>query len=178
MMDKEEVKTCGRILGVDPGSRFTGFAVIEPRFSNRPLFCPQDFKIVDAGVFRAKEKDPAFKRIGEMYKAMLAIMRECKPKTCVLEGVFLGKNVKSALMLGQVRGAFVAASHDAGVGVDEVAPTTVKKIIAGRGGASKGEVELALKAHLGFDRGNLPQDVTDALAIALSYSLKKVWMTD
>jgi len=167
-----------RVLGIDPGSRLTGFAVIEPKSLDTPCFSPRDFKIIDAGVLRARDRDPPFLRIGEMHKTILSIIEEHKPSMCVLETVFLGKNVRSALMLGQVRGAFISAGILSGIQVDEIASTTVKKVVAGRGHASKEEVGLALQVQLGFERGSLPLDVTDALAIALSYSLKKVWTSD
>lgn len=168
-----EVVRRNRILGIDPGSYCTGFAVIEVKgVATHSIIGPSSYRIVDAGVLRASSKDKIFPRIGKLHSTMRSIVSEHKPDVSVLEKVFLGPNVVSALTLGQVRGAFIAASIDSGVAVDEIASTSVKKIIVGKGHASKEEVSAALGVQVGFVRGSLPFDVSDALAIALAYGIK------
>lgn len=162
-----------RIIGIDPGSLVAGFAVIERK--RERVMNPHDFKILEAGVLRSPKSLKYADRIGMMHESMHELMLEFKPQVCILENVFFGKNVQSALTLGQARGAFISAACRSHVLVEEIPSTTVKKIISGRGHASKEEVHLALKALIGFDKGRLPHDASDALAIALSFGLKDSW---
>ena len=158
------------ILGVDPGSRVAGYAFIRARKANPVL--PTDFDVVEAGVLRASADLPYAQRIGLMHEALHGLVLQHGPDVCVLEKAFFDKNVSSALKLGEVRGAFIAACARCSVPVDEITPAEVKKTITGNGRAEKELVSLSLKTLMGFDRGALPHDVTDALAISLCFGLR------
>lgn len=158
------------VLGIDPGSRCAGYAFIRARGAS--TMQPRDFEILDAGLLRAHVDLPAWQRIGLLHEAIYDLMQKHRPEVCVLEKAFCDKNVASALRLGEVRGAFIAAAGRAMVGVEEITPSEVKKTITGNGRADKESVSLTLKALIGFDRGRLPHDVTDALAISLCYGLR------
>ncbi|MBP6218132.1 MAG: crossover junction endodeoxyribonuclease RuvC [Oligoflexales bacterium] len=160
-----------RILGVDPGSRIAGFALIDSSCP-RPVF-PRDFSVLDVGVIRFTGKESVVDRIGQLHNALYELIRELKPSICVFENVYSGKNPLSALKLGQVRGAFIAAAARCSVKAEEIASTRVKSLVTGRGHASKTEVSEALKLLMGFEQGSLPHDASDALAIALSYGLQR-----
>lgn len=162
-----------RIMGIDPGTLIAGFAVVEAR-KDSPMN-PRDFKIIGAGVLRTHKKLSSWERIGMMHQSMHELMLEFQPKVCVLENVYFGKNVRSAITLGQVRGAFISAAARSNASVEEIASTTVKKLISGNGHAGKDEVLLALNALIGFEKGKLPYDASDALAIALSFALSEAW---
>ena len=162
-----------RIMGIDPGTLIAGFAVVEARIP-APMN-PRDFKILEVGVLKIKKSLTSWDRIGMMHQSMYELIAEFKPKICVLENVYFGKNVRSALTLGQVRGAFISAACRCEANIAEIASTSVKKIISGNGHSGKEEIYLALQALLGFDKGKLPYDASDALAIALSFSLMAAW---
>lgn len=157
------------ILGIDPGSRVAGYAFI--RSKNRRAMLPVDFMVVEAGVLRADARLAYDVRIGLLHCALHELIERHAPQVCVLEKAFYDKNVSSAIKLGEVRGAFIAACARADVKTEEITPAEVKKIIAGNGRAEKEQVALALKALMGFDRGDLPHDVTDAVAIALCFGM-------
>lgn len=158
------------ILGIDPGTRTVGFAFIRARTAHPVL--PRDFAIVEAGVLRADPDLPYGERIGLLHATLHDLLVEREPDVCVLEKAFFDKNASSALKLGEARGAFIAACARAGVPILEITPAEVKKTITGNGRAEKEQVSLSLKVLMGFDRGRLPHDVTDALAISLCFGMK------
>jgi len=110
-------------------------------------------------------------RIGLLHEALYDLVVEWKPDLVIMEDAFFGANARSALKLGMARGALLAAVSRTGLPVKEVSPTHVKKTVTGSGAADKEKISLALKALIGFERGNLPYDATDALAIALCYGV-------
>lgn len=163
------------ILGLDPGSRVAGFAFVRSKTGRASS--PRDFEVLDAGALKAPLDLPHAERIGLLHEALHELLIKYQPKVCVVERVFVDKNPNSAIKLGEVRGAFIAACGRAGVEVDEITPAEVKKTITGNGRADKEMVSLALEALMGFERGRLPHDVTDALAISLCFglSLARKW---
>ena len=158
-----------RILGVDPGSRIAGYAVIESR--KAVPYQPRDFVILDAGAVKANPKLVCSERIGFLHEAFHELAAEWRPSICVMEKSFVGVNYNSSLRWGEARGALLSAFHRLRIPIAEVTPTRVKLAITGRGQAAKEDVALALGSLLQFKRGNLPYDVSDALAIALYYGL-------
>jgi len=162
-------KALTTIVGVDPGSRITGFAVIRARKSH-PL-TPRDYEIVDAGVLRVPDGPTYAERLGLLHDAMHSLLERHKPEFFVLERAFYDKNAATALRLGELRGAYIAASSRHGIPTHEITPAEVKKTITGNGRAEKSMVSLAVEALTGFKRGDLPHDVTDALAISICFAL-------
>ena len=132
---------------------------------------PSDFRIVTVGVLKTKVNDPYLQRIGSLHKALYHMAQEGQPDVCVIEKEFVGVNYRSALKLGEARGALISAVQRLNIAVEEVMPTEVKKAVTGYGHASKDQVNIAVKILLRFDKGNLPFDATDALAIALFYGM-------
>lgn len=157
------------ILGLDPGSLRTGYAFIASA-QDRPR-SPRDFSIIDAGILRISANLQYQERIAKLHEAVHALILQHRPTVCVIEKAFCDKNVNSALKLGELRGAYICAAARAAVRVEEITPAEVKKTIAGNGRADKEQVSRAVRALTGFERGDLPHDVTDALAISLSYGL-------
>jgi len=133
---------------------------------------PRDFEIIEAGVLRADPNLAHGERIGLLHVALHELMERLTPDACVMEKAFCDKNVSTALKLGEVRGAFIAAGARLGLPTFEITPAEVKKTITGNGRSEKELVSLSLKALMGFDRGTLPHDVTDAVAIALCLALR------
>ncbi len=158
-----------RILGVDPGSMIAGFACLEIRKLGSIQL--GDVRLITAGVVRTEQKEPMWKRIGQLNLAMNGLMDELRPNICVVERAFFGANVATAIKLGEVRGAIISSACASGVVVEEATPAEVKKTIAGNGRATKEDVARAVETFMKFKRGALPFDATDALAIALYYGL-------
>jgi crossover junction endodeoxyribonuclease RuvC len=158
------------ILGIDPGSRLVGFAAITP-VHPRPVH-PKHFCIAHAGVLRCKDSVDIVVRIGQLHQAMHGLIGEIQPTVCVIESAFIGINPRSALLLGQARGSLLAACARFDLPIRELSPTEVKKAITGKGNADKEQVAVALGQLMGFDRQGMSYDVSDALAIALTYGLQ------
>lgn len=149
-----------RILGIDPGSRLTGFGLID-------VDGPRS-RYVDSGCVRVAGADFAT-RLGEIFTGISELVREYRPDEIALERVFVHRNVDSALKLGQARGAALCAVAVAGVPVHEYSPSQIKQAVVGRGGAAKAQVQHMVTALLGLRRA--PQaDAADALAAALSHA--------
>jgi crossover junction endodeoxyribonuclease RuvC len=148
-----------RILGLDPGSRRTGFGVIECRGS--------DLVPVVHGCLNVAAEAPAA-RLRKIFEGLHALMNEHAPAEVAIERVFVSKNVDSALKLGQARGAALCAIPS-GTPVFEYAPRAIKLAVVGSGGAEKFQVAHMIRSLLGLaDRPGA--DAADALAVALCHA--------
>jgi crossover junction endodeoxyribonuclease RuvC len=150
-----------RILGIDPGSRITGFAVIDSdgRRSQH----------VDSGCIRLDTGVPVPQRLGDLYQEVAAIVERHRPVELAIEQVFLAKNADSALKLGQARGAAICAALSVGVEVHEYSPKSVKQAVVGSGGADKVQVQHMIKVILSMNE-DPAEDQADALAVAVCHA--------
>ena len=148
-----------RILGIDPGSRFTGFGIIEVDGS-RAL--PIHQGVIKAGSGEFPE------RLGIIFSGISDLIDEFRPDEVAVETVFVSKNASSALKLGQARGAAVCAAIAKGLPVAEYSPRSVKQAIVGRGGADKLQVQHMVTVLLQL-KEKLAEDAADALAVALCH---------
>jgi crossover junction endodeoxyribonuclease RuvC len=150
-----------RILGIDPGSRVTGYGVIDSdgRRSVR----------VASGVIRAAAAGTFADRLRAIFAGVSAVVAEQRPQVVAVEQVFLHRNADSALKLGQARAAALCATFDPGLPVHEYAARSVKQAIVGSGGAEKTQVAHMVAVLLGY-REPLLEDEADALAIALCHA--------
>jgi crossover junction endodeoxyribonuclease RuvC len=158
-----------KILGIDPGSRVIGFALLGA--TKAVPLSPRDWVVLDAGVLRASPDLAMPTRLGEIHTALYELTLELQPTNVAIEKAFHGVNAATAIKLGEARGALIAAVARLGIPISEITPAQVKRLIAGHGAASKDQVYLALQALMGFNKGRLPHDASDALAIALTASL-------
>ncbi|MBY0399881.1 crossover junction endodeoxyribonuclease RuvC [Myxococcota bacterium] len=150
-----------RILGVDPGSVATGFGSIE-RLSGRLVHRRH-------GVLRPPPAASLASRLAYLHAELLAIVRGEAPDAVVVERVFLASNPRSALVLGQARGAVLACLGEAGVTVVELSARQVKKSVTGSGGADKAQVQSMVVRLLSLAEIP-PADAADALALALTHA--------
>lgn len=153
-----------RILGIDPGSRATGYGLIE-------LTTNFEVRYVASGCIRTrKEEFPS--RLRVIYEGIDLVVSEYSPDECALEEVFVAHNPNSALKLGQARGAAMVAvmAHD--IEISEYAARKVKNLVVGTGRATKDQVQYMVKALLHLD-GELSMDASDALAIAICHAFSK-----
>jgi crossover junction endodeoxyribonuclease RuvC len=148
-----------RILGIDPGSRFTGYGIIEVHGDRA--------ECVAHGVIRTgKGEFP--QRLGTIFSDLRDLIRDHQPDQAAIESVFINRNPGSALKLGQARGAAVCAVIAHGLPVYEYSPRSVKQAVVGRGSADKAQVNHMVSVLLKMP-GEIGEDAADALAVALCH---------
>jgi len=152
--------TASTVLGLDPGSRNTGWGIVREASGV--------VELVDAGVIRVQSLGEIDLRLGAIFDALSELIVRYKPVEAAMEDVFVAKNPGSALKLGQARGAAMAACAVAGVRVAAYEPTVVKKSLVGVGRAEKSQVAFMVAQVLGC-RKILAVDATDALAVAVCH---------
>lgn len=145
------------ILGIDPGSQFTGFGLVKTDGHR--------IEHLSHGVIAAPQAMDFHDRIGIISVELEALIERTRPDITVIERIFLGKNADSAFKLGHARGVAMAAAVRAGCEFVEYAARAVKKGITGSGTSSKEQVQLVLFAALGI-RTQARADASDALALA------------
>lgn len=148
-----------RILGLDPGSRATGYGVIE--------CAGREIRYLASGCIRPGS-GPFLDRLGHIYRGVATLIREHRPDEVAVEQVFLAVNPASALKLGQARGAAVAAAAAAECPISEYAARQVKLAVVGTGSASKAQVQHMVRVLLRLS-GTPAADAADALAIAICH---------
>lgn len=147
-----------RILGVDPGMGSTGFGLIEFERQGSLLYR-------ESGVLRPRGTSVP-SRLQQIFCGLTRLIESAKPRFMAVERPFFGKNVKSAMLLGQARGAALLAAAETGLEVQEISPLEVKQAVVGYGRADKGQIQAMVRAILGI-RQVLSADAADALAVAL-----------
>jgi crossover junction endodeoxyribonuclease RuvC len=148
------------VLGVDPGSRITGYGLVEK--NDRNLTC------VHTGLIRPPEKTPFYKRIHTIFESMVEIMGRYQPSEMAIEDLFYAKNIQSSLKLGHARGAVLIAAVQCNIPIFEYTPLEIKKSVVGYGRADKEQVRSMVQVILQF-REELPLDASDALAAAICH---------
>lgn len=148
-----------RILGIDPGSRYTGYAVVD--------VVESDARVVEHGVLKLPQKQPVTERLKLLDTSLRELVGEHRPDEVVVEEAFAARNVRSALVLGQVRGVVIVAAG-AGCPVFEYSARAVKKAVVGYGQADKHQVAQMVTALLELAE-TPPQDAADALALTLCH---------
>lgn len=149
------------VLGVDPGSRITGYGVIS-EISGALL-------LVDAGIIRTEISASLDHRLGWIFSQLREIIALHRPEESAVENVFQARNAASALKLGQARGAAIVACAQAGVPVFSYEPTMIKKSLVGVGRADKSQVAFMVARLLGVSRPDWTPDCSDALAVAVCH---------
>ena len=149
------------ILGLDPGSRFTGYGLIHQEGSR--------LRHIDNGLIVLTDYETLAERLKHLFEKVTSIIDEFKPTAAAIENVFYSKNVASTIKLSHARGVLMAACGIKGLKVSEFTPLEVKKAVVCYGGASKDQVQKMVRVLL-----NLPaiaeENASDALAVALCQS--------
>lgn len=149
------------ILGIDPGSRVTGYGVIEASGGNSIY--------IDSGCIRTDPKAELSERLGQIFEGINEIIRLYLPQEVGVEQVFMAKNADSALKLGQARGAAIVACTTLKIPVFEYTARQVKQAVVGTGSAQKEQVQLMVCQLLKLHKS--PQeDAADALGVALCHT--------
>ncbi|MFG6666547.1 crossover junction endodeoxyribonuclease RuvC [Halomonas sp. HNIBRBA4712] len=159
-MDEGPAAAPRRILGIDPGSRITGYGVIE-LVNAKPRY-------VASGCIRTAD-GALEQRLAQIYAGLAEVVGLHRPTEVSVERVFMAKNADSALKLGQARGVALVCMANHGLGIAEYAARQIKQAVTGQGGADKAQVQHMVTAILNLSA--TPQaDAADALAIALSHA--------
>lgn len=149
-------------MGIDPGTHKAGYAVVDAS--------PKGLRVVDCGVVRAKGKKDLPNRLKDLYDGLLQVISLHEPDTLAVEECFYGKNIQSTVKMGEGRGVALLAAAVCNVPVAEYSPAEVKKSVVGNGQAHKSQVQRMVQALLGLPEPPEPDDVADALAIAICHS--------
>ncbi|MCU7944576.1 MAG: crossover junction endodeoxyribonuclease RuvC [Candidatus Thiodiazotropha sp. (ex Cardiolucina cf. quadrata)] len=149
-----------RIIGIDPGSRMTGYGLIDTDGMHSVY--------LSHGVIKLSG-EPLPPRLGEIFATISGLIQEHQPDVMAIEQVFVAKNPSSALKLGQARGAAICAAVYCGLSVAEYTPTRIKQAVVGTGRAEKAQIQHMVQMILGL-RQKPQADAADALAVALSHA--------
>lgn len=148
------------ILGIDPGSRITGYGIIRETH--------QTLAYVDSGCIKTKDL-PLSVRLLQIFDDICALMQRFNPDEVVIEQVFMHDNASSALKLGQARGAALVAAASFRIPISEYSPREVKQAVVGYGGAEKTQIKHMVLQLLKLTQ--LPQtDAADALALSICHA--------
>ncbi len=148
-----------RILGIDPGSRYTGYGLIEK--------AGRDLRMIEGGYIILGDK-PLPERLGKIFTEITSMIREFDPDVMCIEQVFVSNNAKSALTLGQARGAAVCAGVNSHLPVYEYSAKQIKQAVVGKGAARKEQVQFMVRLLLKLEETPQP-DMADALACAICH---------
>ena len=151
-----------RVLGIDCGSEYTGFGVVEET-AERKLVCHTN------GAIKLKSGTAMAAKLQKIFAELTAIIVEHRPEIVAIEDVFYAINVKTALKLGQVRGVAMLAASSAGLPVAEYSPLSIKSAVVGYGRAEKHQVQQMVMRLLSLAEAPAPMDASDALAIAICH---------
>jgi len=150
-----------RILGIDPGIAIVGYGVIDKE-GNR-------YKTVAYDAVTTRAHTPLEERLESVYNGINEIIKTYKPDAMSIEELFFNNNAKTALTVGQARGVIILAAVQNKLPVYEYTPLQVKQALTGYGRASKGQIQQMMKSMLGLAQIPKPDDVADALAIAVCH---------
>lgn len=151
----------GRVLGVDPGTRVVGYAILD-------VPAPGRFDYVECGVLDVRKQGELGPRLVALAAGLREIIEEFSPAQLAIERAFHGLNAASALKLAEARGALKLVALERGLAVSEYAPAMIKRAVVGRGRATKAEVQA--RVRLLCRLGSAPKsDAADAVAIAICH---------
>lgn len=151
-----------RVLGIDCGSEYTGYGLVEEGPGHRLFSCA-------AGAIHLRLRDSMAVKLQHIYSQLSHLIAEHQPEVVAIEEVFYALNVKSALKLGQVRGVAMLAASAAGLEVAEYSPLSIKSAVVGYGRAEKHQVQDMVMRLLSLPEPPEPADAADALAIAICH---------
>lgn len=152
-----------RTLGIDPGLRLTGYGCVDlADGSIEPT-------LVEGGVLQFSAKDSLEDRLVEMYQSLTELIAELRPQRVAVEKLFAHyKHPNTAILMGHARGVILLAARQAGLDIDHLPSTEVKKSVTGDGHATKEKMQLAVQTQCRLAEPPHPADVADAIAIALT----------
>jgi crossover junction endodeoxyribonuclease RuvC len=150
------------VIGIDPGAANTGFGVVRTMGDRMAA--------LDGGVIETQPDLPVEERLAQIHKALSQLVAWHEPKAMALEDLFFGRNVGSALSVGQARGVALLAAAERKVPCFDYTPQAVKKAVCGSGSADKGQVQRMVASLLGLPEPPAPDHAADAFAVAICHA--------
>ncbi len=151
-----------RILAIDPGTAITGYGLID-QLGNK-------FTVIDYNCIRTPAQLSLDKRLCTIYEELGQLIKQYQPDHFAIEELFFNKNVKTALSVAHARGVAILAAANQGIPVYEYTPLQVKQAVVGYGRAEKAQVQFMVKTIMGLPVVPKPDDVADALALAICHA--------
>jgi crossover junction endodeoxyribonuclease RuvC len=150
-----------RVLGIDPGSIITGYGIVEKKGKN--------LNTLKWGAIRTKRNQSFPEKLKKIYDDLCEIIKDYEPSVAAIENIFFAENAKSALKLGQVRGATIVALINSGLKTAEYTPLEIKQSITGYGRSDKNQIRIMVTKLLCLKETPQPFDASDALAVAICH---------
>ena len=153
------------ILGIDPGTVRVGYGVIEKR--------GHALKTIDCGIIGDKDRD-AMERLAYIGSEIKALIKKCGPDIIGIERIYFSKNKKTAISVAEARGVIVFVAKNMGIPILEFTPNDIKSVVAGDGRCDKESLRKMVAITLGERKIDGPDDISDALAIAIRASFENL----
>jgi crossover junction endodeoxyribonuclease RuvC len=150
-----------RVLGIDPGTAITGYAIVEETEGR--------LQLVVIGVITTPAKTPLPSRLQQIYGELAQIVATHQPDSSAVEELFFSRNARTAMSVGHARGVTLLALADAGLPIVEYTPMQIKQAVTGYGNAGKHQVQEMVRMLLNLDDVPKPDDAADAAAVAICY---------
>jgi crossover junction endodeoxyribonuclease RuvC len=152
-----------KVIGIDPGTASCGYGIVHEKDGR--------LKAIDHGWWQTPAGQRPELRLKTIFDGVAELIAAHRPDAVALEESFVGADARTALSVGQARGAVMVAAASAGVGCAEYAPARVKQVVCGYGRAEKQQVQKMVKAILSLDTAPTPSHASDALAVAICHAL-------
>jgi crossover junction endodeoxyribonuclease RuvC len=153
------------VLGVDPGLRITGWGIVGA--------AGDGLRSLGSGTIALRGDRPTAERLHHIFHELLGVIERWRPAEVAVEDPFVARNARSALAIGEARAVALLAATEAGLPVQDYAPTEVKLAVAGYGRSDKRQVQEMVRLQLGLATVPEPVDAADALAVALCHHLRR-----
>lgn len=150
-----------RVLGIDPGTAITGYGLVD---------YDGGLSLVACGAITTPADMALPQRLLAIHSDLSAVIDRFQPQAAAVEELFFSKNVRTAMSVGQARGVVLLAAAQAGLPIYHYKPSEVKLAVAGYGGAAKAQIQEMVRLLLGMDAVLTPDDVADAVAIAICHA--------
>ncbi|MGI5949860.1 crossover junction endodeoxyribonuclease RuvC [Peptoniphilus sp.] len=149
------------IMGIDPGIAIVGYGIVELKGNS--------YKVLDYGAITTEAGVPTPDRLNKIYEEMDELIKKYKPVDIAFEELFFNKNVKTAITVAQARGVEVLCARRNHLNIFEYTPLQIKQALVGYGRATKNQVQEMVKLILNLKEVPRPDDVADALAVAITH---------
>jgi len=156
------------ILGIDPGVARLGYALIKTDLKNQ-------ISIIDSGCLETSQKQDFPKRLLFLYQELKEIIKKHHPEKAAIEDIYFAKNVKTVIKVSEARGVALLVCAENGLEIIEFTPLQIKQALTGYGRANKEQIQKMVQITLKLKEIPKPDDVADALAIALTCAQTKNW---
>jgi crossover junction endodeoxyribonuclease RuvC len=150
-----------RIIGIDPGYAILGYGVVDMTVSK--------YSLVECGVLTTDKASPMPDRLKKVYSMLMDVIAEFGPDVAAVEELYFNSNAKTAIRVGEARGAAILACANAGMPVHEYTPLQIKQALAGYGRADKRQIQEIVRRICGLAEAPKPDDAADAVAAAICH---------